>query len=404
MFVLVLQVLSGCGALSNREIDSRVGAAIPMCRTADLHHEVDALGEGAISSGETPGMVIGVRSRQHGEFFRAFGVADSRSRRPIRYDDLFQVGSLSKGMLASIVRGLEARGVLASTDTLGALIPNSIVWSAAARGISVQQLIRHESGLPRQPYRPIVLRAFVDYLFDGSNFYGVFDREFTDVYLSEFDGSSAGVFNYSNIGYGLLGMAVESRTGRSLDDLLTEFVVGPYGLSSTFFEHPARVQSNARARGHAGDQPLFIERGAPMEAWQFTDVMRGAAGATSNAPDLLRFVIAGEQSPRVRSVVEGLLGRSTPDGRGIAHVDGWTIDKVRGVVVAYQVGLVGGYSSYVGLDIAKGNAIVVLQNSFNWVDRVGHSLLVRMSIADDLHARCRSISSARISTTQRVTP
>ena len=45
--------------------------------------------------------------------------------------------------------------------------------------------------------------------------------------------------------------------------------------------------------------------------------------------------------------------------------------------ITYQVGLVAGYTSYVGLDIANRTAVVILQNSFNWDLRAGHLLLLR---------------------------
>ena len=45
--------------------------------------------------------------------------------------------------------------------------------------------------------------------------------------------------------------------------------------------------------------------------------------------------------------------------------------------ITYQVGLVAGYTSYIGLDIANRTVVVILQNSFNWDLRAGHLLLLR---------------------------
>ena len=41
-------------------------------------------------------------------------------------------------------------------------------------------------------------------------------------------------------------------------------------------------------------------------------------------------------------------------------------DTLGGQRITYQVGYIGGYSSYIGFDKANQNAVVVLQNSFNW--------------------------------------
>jgi hypothetical protein len=55
----------------------------------------------------------------------------------------------------------------------------------------------------------------------------------------------------------------------------------------------------------------------------------------------------------------------------------WSSQKLDDRTIAYQVGLVAGYASYIGLDIANRTAVVILQNSFNWDLRVGHLLLLR---------------------------
>ena len=388
--------MSACGALSTREIDARASAPVPMCRQADVLEEVDALAHNVLAAGVTPGLVVGAHSIRLGEVFRAYGVSDVETARPMRYDDRFQIGSLSKGLLVAIVNALEARNTIAPSDTLGSLITHADAdaWSPAARNISVQQLLDHQSGLPRQPYRPVALWAFVNYLFDGSNFYGVYDRSFTDAYLAQFDGADAGVFNYSNLGFGLLGAAVEARTGRSLDSLLVEFVTRPDAMTATSFDAPAEQAEFSSARGHVGDQPFFVRRGTPMAMWRFSEVMRGAAAATSNAPDLLRFATIGRASTALQVAARQLDRSDVANGRGLAHIDGWTVDKVDGVVIAFQVGLVGGYSTYVGIDVARGNTTVVLQNSFNWADRIGHSLLLRMNVADALAGTCAPVPNA----------
>ena len=43
--------------------------------------------------------------------------------------------------------------------------------------------------------------------------------------------------------------------------------------------------------------------------------------------------------------------------------------------ITWQVGYIGGYSSFIGFDRANGNAIVVLQNAFNWSNYLGIALL-----------------------------
>lgn len=48
----------------------------------------------------------------------------------------------------------------------------------------------------------------------------------------------------------------------------------------------------------------------------------------------------------------------------------------------HQVGYIGGYSSFIGFDKQKGNAVVVLQNAFNWSNYIGIALLMDMAKND----------------------
>jgi hypothetical protein len=69
----------------------------------------------------------------------------------------------------------------------------------------------------------------------------------------------------------------------------------------------------------------------------------------------------------------------------------WIVDDIHGQQITYQVGLVAGYSSYLGLDSRHKTAVVVLQNSFNWSNSIGHRLLLRMANSLD---RQQSLASA----------
>jgi len=46
------------------------------------------------------------------------------------------------------------------------------------------------------------------------------------------------------------------------------------------------------------------------------------------------------------------------------------------------VGYIGGYTSFIGYDKRHGNAIVVLQNGFNWSNYLGIALLVDLATQD----------------------
>ena len=293
-------------------------------------------------------------------------------------DTLFAVGSLSKGFLAAELALRVGEGVLSWDDTIGGLAPGSAKLSDEAKQVTLLQLATHTAGMPRQPLDLQTLGLFVRYLFTGESFYGHFDRDYAMNYLATFSSHRRGEPQYSNIGYGILGHLLTLRTGQPVEASIERHVIRPLGLRCTGYE-PEKLPCYAtRAHGYAGDQPKFIPRGNPTPDWQFTDLMRASAGLHSTARDLLTMASAhmnGADTQLHVALADNARGR--PVGSSKTATVAWSSKRLNDRTIAYQVGLVAGYTSYVGLDIANRTAVVILQNSFNWDLRVGHLLLLR---------------------------
>ena len=274
---------------------------------------------------------------------------------------------------------------LSWNDTLGDLLPPNARLSPDARKITLLQLATHTSGLPRQPFTFQTFRYFVQFLFTGDNFYRHFDDAFVLDYLSAFTAPKLVEPQYSNLGYGLLGHVIELRTGLSLEVLLDRKLTRPLGLKNTGYMAADLPGYTSRAYGHAGDQPKFVARGEPVPDWQFTDLMKGSAGICSNARDLLIFAAAHLADVRSGTTVLNAALTDTLQVRFPRPHDApavaWVVDDVNGQHIIYQVGVVSGHTSYIGLDVERGTAVVVLQNSFNWKGKVGHKLLTRLAQA-----------------------
>jgi hypothetical protein len=108
--------------------------------------------------------------------------------------------------------------------------------------------------------------------------------------------------------------------------------------------------------------------------------MRGSAGLWSNAKELLMFASAhlkGKES-RFNKVLASNLRVRLPLPKNSAAV-AWLVDEFGSQTITFQIGFVAGYSSYIGLDVDKRTAVVVLQNSFNWDNSVGQNLLLRLA-------------------------
>jgi CubicO group peptidase (beta-lactamase class C family) len=377
-------LLSSCTDFASMEFDATDAEALRYAQSGDLQAEVDSVVQPLVAQGDTPGAEVGILLPDGSMRFFGYGVANRDTGRPPDADTLFAIGSLSKGFLGTIADLLVQEGRLSWDDTLGEVMPVDTKPSRDARKITLLQLATHTSGLPRQPYTGPILLPFVRYLFTGESFYDPLDRDFMFDYLSDFSAPRMVEYEYSNIAYGLLGYAIERKTGLTLDTLLQRDMVAPLGLTETGYVPEDLPGYAMRAHGYAGDEPKFIRRGAPVPDWTFTPLMRGSAALYSSARDLLIFArthFAAPQTPLGWAMTDTLRVRLLRPRESAAIA--WTVDDVDGEAISYMMGVVAGYTSYLGLDVRHRIAIVVLRNSFSWDESIGGRLLVRLGRAQD---------------------
>ena len=210
-------LLAACANFASTEFDATDAEALRYAKSGDLRAEVDSVVQPLIGRGDMPGAVVGILLPDGSMRFFGYGVADRDTGRKPDADTLFAVGSLSKGFLGTIVDLLVQQGQLSWDNTLGEVIPPDAGPSPDARNITLLQLTTHTAGLRRQPFTRPMLMPFIGYLFTGDSFYDMLDRDFMFDYLSDFSTPRAPTYVYSNIGYGLLGFAVERKTGENLD-------------------------------------------------------------------------------------------------------------------------------------------------------------------------------------------
>jgi CubicO group peptidase (beta-lactamase class C family) len=378
-------LLSSCTNLARMDYDTTDAEALRYAQSGDLRAEVDSVVQPLLAEGDTPGAEVGILLPDGSMRFFGYGVADRATGRAPDADTLFAIGSVSKAFLGTIADLLVQEGCLSWDDTLGEVIPDDAKPSRDARAITLLQLATHSSGLPRQPYTIPIFIPFFRYLFTGESFYDLLDLDFVFDYLSDFSAPSTTQYEYSNIGYGLLGYAIERKTGLTLDRLLQRDIVAPLGLTETGYVPEDLPGYALRAHGYAGDQPKFMPRGAPVPDWTFTPLMQGAAALYSSARDLLIFArahLAAPTTPLGRAMTDTLRVRLSRPQESVAIA--WSVDHVDGEEISYVLGVVAGYSSYLGLDTRHRIAVVALRNSFSWDESIGGRLLVRLGRAQDL--------------------
>lgn len=373
--LLALLLVSGCsGTLSQMSPPSNETSQVGQ---NGQRLSVDTFVTHYMREKQVSGMVVAIIHRNGPAEFHCYGVTDNKQRYPITPQTLFALGSLSKGVTAEVVTMLVNEGRLHWQDTLQTLLPPGTALSEDARRITLLQLVTHTSGLPRQPMNLLSLEHLLAYLNNGENFYHELDADGVLSYLSTFNAPLEREPSYSNLGYAILGYILTYQTGESIDTLASRMIFRPLAMGNTSFLPQTLRAYPQRALGHVGDQPKFKPRGALTPDWQFSHNMVGAASLYSDADDLIEYARA-HLKPTGHAALDQAFKDVSVDyyPRQIEAANiAWVTDTFGKQQLTYQVGYIGGYSSYIGFDKANQNAVVVLQNSFNWSNYIGHQIL-----------------------------
>lgn len=215
------------------------------------------------------------------------GVADLRSRRPLRGRQRIRIGSVTKTFVAVVALQLIGEGRLRLDDTVGARLPGVL---PRADGATLRQLLDHTSGVPDDV--PSALRE----VFHGNPL-----RVWTAEDLVALAAAAPPRFPpgdgwaYSNTDYVLAALMIERATGRSLEREITERIMRPLRLGHTSF--PVREASlrppfargyslavDATGRPIPGDLREF-SRYSPSFAW-------ASGNGVSTVADVARFYAA----------------------------------------------------------------------------------------------------------------
>jgi CubicO group peptidase (beta-lactamase class C family) len=248
------------------------------------------------------------------------------------------------------------------------LPPGTAVPSRDHTEITLEHLARHTSGLPRAPH-PLLRELRV--VWCGGNPYDM-DEETVLQSLSRVSTlrhtPGQGHGSYSNLGGGLLGIALRRAAGTAdYEGLVRATVLEPLGLCDTVVR-PTADQSERLADGYG------IRR-RPVEPW-YLEGMAGAGALRSTAADLLRYLRAQLEPDRTPLAAAIRLTRQLwePERRTTIGL-GWIRTTLPGAHVWWHNGGTGGFRSIACFSTELGQASVVLVNDVRSPDRVGLAAL-----------------------------
>jgi CubicO group peptidase (beta-lactamase class C family) len=279
------------------------------------------------------------------------GVSEHGARRVMAYgaahrDSLFEIGSITKTFTGLILARMAAEGKLDLHDPAIDLLPGA-GRSGGGPPVTLLDLATHRSGLPAMPDNagsPQRAEAYTEYHAAGLDDYiarhGLVRPEHP-------------TFQYSNLGFAVLGAALAARARLPYEELLRREVLAPLGLKDTTItldpEQAARLLPGYNAPDHRTPH------------WDL-DAFAPAGGIRSTADDLLTYLEAQlhpDRTPFPAAIRASQKLRDRVGGNSFVAMD-WIYNGDAG---DYEHdGATGGFTSAAFFDPRRDFAGVVLVN------------------------------------------
>ena len=255
-----------------------------------------------IKSGIIPGAVALVVRNGTVAYHKAFGFSDREKQRPMLPDSIFRIASMTKPMVSVAIMMLVEEGRIRLVNPVSTYLPEmrglkvgvektdkagkrKLGSQAARREMSVQDLLRHTSGLTYGQFGDSLVKAAYRKakVFDADQTTAEFITKLSKLPLQNQPGE---VWDYS-MSTDVLGCIVEVVAGLDLDRFIAERITGPLGMRDTGFMVSAK---DADRIAEAQVDPKTGER-PPMSRTltRRPKFLSGGGGMVSTAPDYLRF-------------------------------------------------------------------------------------------------------------------
>lgn len=215
-----------------------------------------------------------------------FGFEDVKTSKKATRRTQYHVASVTKAFTASLAVLLHDRGVVDLDQPVAKYLPKDVSISTTpdlGATITLRQLASHSSGLPRGvPGRVQSVEGW--YQLEPQRLYD----HLADVTM-EFDPGTGEL--YSNLGFGLLGHALECAADKPFDDLLKEMICDPLELTRTAIQADDKLRP---ATGY-GDNGWRLKR-----SHSFRERLAPSGGLVTSVEDLAKF-LAAQMKPGVLS-------------------------------------------------------------------------------------------------------
>ena len=246
----------------------------------------------------SPSIVISIVHDKQIIFSEALGYTDVDNKVAATIDSKYPVLSVTKVFTATMLMQLKQRNILILEDDVKKFVPEFTGSSSLSSksGTTLLQLATHTSGLPRNSQADIHFTKQVDkWLLAGEN-YTTIESAKKETFLTslkfikkeypDYQLLSYGDRHYSNLGYSLLGIALERAAKKDFALYVLNNICKPLKMDNTGFDSE-KLDDNILAKGYYYDDSTKNLIKTPVYK---SNSALYAGGMYSTARDLSKFI------------------------------------------------------------------------------------------------------------------
>ena len=300
----------------------------------------------AIRESGVPGVAIAVVDGET-EIIRCVGVADAERGDPVDVDTLFQCGSVTKTLTATLLQQLLEEGRLDLDAPVRTYLPElRLADESVARAVTPRHLLAHVAGFEGD--------VFID-TGAGDDALARYVAALADTpQVAPFDWTRA----YCNAGYAILGRIVEVLRGRPFDAAAREHVLEPLGMKRTGFAWETAT--------HAASGHVVIDGAARVvRPWRLFRSFASGGALVSTARELLAYarLHLGRREPVLSAgAVERMREPLYAPQKSPAAM-AWTVAAVGGVRILTHGGSTVSHTAHLAVVPDRDVAFAVLTNA-----------------------------------------
>jgi len=336
--------------------------------SASVPQRLESMVKARFEGTKCPGLSVTVASNNKIVFSKALGKADIEQDVPLTTASVHRLASLSKPITGTIIMDLVEQGKLGLDVSVRQYLPE---LPEPYQKVTLRHLLSHQSGIRGYADEADVAFSTTHYASSREALKTIMG------YPLVFEPGTK--VEYSSLSFTVSGAAAEAVTGRSFQQLSSDFF-SKHGINGFALDDPLAIVPK-RVRGYLVDRDSRIEfndgrvmareylKGTNGEVTlaRFYDISNRypAGGFDASAEDLLRFVIAVASSKVLKpeTLNEMWTAQSTSDGTKSVFGLGWGMSQRKGKAMVGMNGAAPATTTFLRYFPDSGSGVALLCNA-----------------------------------------